>query len=136
LSWYLGDLGYLIREDLRDIIERQPLQEQLEISLFLDYKVSALESTLSTMSDEDFFGNLLPLIRNLASRVTCRLVGPKPAKATVRRRGYQDHGSCKPKDKWLPTSDSSFTELQWKIEQERQSFRDTQQFLLGLLGVF
>jgi hypothetical protein len=108
----------------------------MEVSLYLDYKMAALETTLSSQSDGDFFGNLLPLILQLASRVTCRLMGPKPARATVRRRGYQDHGSCKPKDKWLPTFDAELNELQEKIEKERKTYQDTQQFLLGLLGVF
>lgn len=42
----------------------------------------------------------------------------------VRRKGYKDHGTLRPKDHWIETHDVSFTEYQNRKEQERKDYQD------------
>lgn len=42
----------------------------------------------------------------------------------VRRKGYKDHGTLRPKDHWIETHDVSFTEYQNRKEKERKDYQD------------
>ena len=98
LSYYVGDSGYLLREFLLSKVERD--KNLLSVNLMLTNKDICFEHLMWNYSDRDFFGNLLPLIRKIAR--TLRLsfwIPPKP-KRKVRIRGYRDHGTMAPSDKW------------------------------------
>ena len=135
-SWYLGSSGILLREDLRENSEKWSDEEREEIALYLSSKASTLEMIFLHFSERDFFGNLVPLLERVCAQLEFTARKPGRVKRRVRRRGYNDHGSCKPYDKWTPSSDYSLTEMQNQIEQKRKLQEDNYQFLLGLLGVF
>lgn len=42
----------------------------------------------------------------------------------VRRKGYKDHGTLRPEDRWIETHDVSFTEYQNRKEKERKDYQD------------
>jgi len=46
-----------------------------------------------------------------------------------RKRGYHDHGTLRPLDKWTETSDWSLTQKQNEIERYRDSLKETAQFI-------
>jgi hypothetical protein len=59
---------------------------------------------------------------------------PRRAKRAVRRRGYKDHGSRRlPHEQHEAKFDYSFTELQNRIEEERQSISDLKELYRGFL---
>jgi hypothetical protein len=132
LSWYIGDLGILLREN---ILEKQYSEEyRTKIWLCCQHRSAAFEYMSLNYSDRDFYGNLLPQLVRLAKELRVRCLMPRRPRRKNRRRGYQDKGSCRPRSQWLPSSDSTLTELQNQIERERRTQRDTLDFLLGLSG--
>lgn len=85
-----------------------------------------LESIQEYYSENDFFGNLLPvayffLERNIFIVKTfykpyrkSSIFDDRPVKRKVRRRGYDDKGSRRPDHKWLPKYDL------WLEEEEQE----------------
>lgn len=135
-SYYLeSGFGELLREDLRDI-NFGTLREQETLRVLCSSKETMLEY-LSMNHERRFFGYLLPSVRRTFARLNFLTLKPQHARRKVRRRGYRDHGSCKPQSRWLPTSDYEFNLLMNKIELE-ENFK-SQVFLSidskGLLGV-
>jgi len=62
------------------------------------------------------------------------LYRPRRAKRPVRRRGYKDHGSRRlPHEQHEAKYDYSFTELQNRIEEERQTLSDLKELYRGFL---
>jgi hypothetical protein len=134
-SWFLGDLGFLIREDLRELSRKWSYEERIEVELLIQSRAACFEFILNNYSDSDFFGNLVNNVVKVASKLRCFVSYPRRAVRIQRHRGYRDHGSCRPKECWLPSSDWSFTEKQNKIEEERKVHDNTYQFLLGFMGI-
>jgi hypothetical protein len=137
LSWYLGDFGYLLREELLDGSKSFPLKQQ-EILWCLCASKEEMLSYLSTRYHErEYFGNLSKRIKKNAERVHFFQSRPPKAKRKIRRRGYQDKGSCRPQHRWLPTRDLSFNEEQSEHEAELDFrsaiFQSVESY--GLLGV-
>lgn len=53
-----------------------------------------------------------------------KVIFPRIPRRTIRRRGYNDHGSRRPDDKWLESYDSAFVEEQLILEQKRREYED------------
>jgi hypothetical protein len=53
----------------------------------------------------------------LQKRFRPKLWTPVKAKRGQRIRSYRDHGTCRPRHKWLPRYDFSLTRQQWSKEQ-------------------
>jgi hypothetical protein len=130
----MGDLGFLIRLDIEDKLRYYTNEEKIELRLILSSKYSCLEFIFNNYTERSFFGSLVPNVVNTATNLNVSIRNPNKPKKTVRRRGYRDHGSCRPPSRWLPSSDWSFTEKMLEIEKERQTSEDTFQFLRGLFG--
>jgi len=128
LSWWLGPVGFLLREDLRACSDWQ-------VQISIAAKAGAVENLQVFYSERDFFGNLVPLMEKLASQLKVLNLQPRRAKRTIRHRGYRDHGSLRPSHQWAPKYDWSLTEEQNQIEEHRKSLSDTLEFLLGLSGI-
>ena len=83
----------------------------------------------------DFFGNILncnyKLDKFFRKRSECRRTKPR---FSQRKRGYDDHGSRVEDHKKQPKYDWTLTQLQNKIEEERKTFDQMDDFLLGFLG--
>jgi hypothetical protein len=96
-----------------------------------------LEYIWFTWTERKLFGTELPHMKLILSHLLFLSPTPLRPKRTLRRRGYQDKGSCRSLSRWLPTTDYSFDQEQSRIEQERefrsQVFTSIQSF--GLLGV-
>jgi len=125
-SWWLGDFGGLIRYELRKDPED-------DIQLTLRAKSIGLEILSMQYSERDFFGNLLPKIRKVCSKLTFLRKQQKRARRIIRRRGYRDHGTLRPESSWFETSDWSFTQEQNQIEEKRSLREDTLAILEGFL---
>jgi hypothetical protein len=126
-SWWLGDLGWLIRQELLET------SSFTEVRLCCNYKATAMEVILSSMSNSDFFGNLVPLVKRILHLLRVNSLKPKRAKRTQRRRGYRDHGTLRPSHK--PSASLwNLNKEQKELERQRQEDEDTYQFLRGLLG--
>jgi hypothetical protein len=136
VSWYLDDVGILLREDLRTKSFSHSLEFQENLAVICHSKEEML-LWLSTYSFRIFYGTWLPLIRSLPAKLVFLSLQPKRAKQLVRRRGYQDKGSCRPQSRWLPTFDWTFTELHLQLEI-RKDLRDKTLSSIekyGILGV-
>jgi hypothetical protein len=84
-------------------------------------------------TSNEIFGNFLGNDAQdlfLVLKVGIRKFNPR---RTIRRRGYQDHGSRKPDEKWLPQSDFSFTEYQNEKEKKQYLFTLTVQKVVKYL---
>jgi hypothetical protein len=125
-SWWLGDFGSLVREELRE-------DPESVIQLTLRAKSIALEVLSLHYSERDFFGNLLPKIMKVCSRLTFLRRQQRSARRTIRHRGYRDHGTLRPESSWFETSDWSLTEQQNQIEEIQSVHEDTLAFLEGFL---
>jgi hypothetical protein len=96
------------------------MKDSLELALLLHHKEDCLTYLVHRYHEREFFGNVLPLLKRVASELRFLTLEPTRAERTVRRRGYRDHGSCTPNHRWLPKADYSFTEEMNRIEQERE----------------
>jgi hypothetical protein len=126
-SWWLGDLGILVREDLRQDPED-------EVQLALRAKSISLEVLQSKFSERDFFGNLLTELRKVLSLLRVSVHRQQRSKRKIRHRGYRDHGTLRPSYRWVETSDWSFDEEQSRIEESRALRNDTLDLLEGFLS--
>jgi hypothetical protein len=127
LSYWIEETGCLIR--LRFFGEYN-----LGIpALVACNKTVCLMYLQSSMSDRDFFGNFLPLLRRVGQDLRLVYREPRKARRKIRRRGYSDHGTLRSSSEWKPKTDWSLTDLQNQIEEEREVDRDTLLFLEGFL---
>jgi len=63
-----------------------------------------------------------------------KIVKPHSPKYPIRRRGYKDKGGLRPAERWLPSHDYSLTELQQKVEKDREFYNSCVQVLLLYAG--
>lgn len=148
LSWFLPEFTSW---ELRETIRTRAFEKQyVELSCYThsyDCCMKALFQKVD-LSHSDLFGNLLKqttspirvrlskaqgedaldresLKRQVADFVALRLILPGKAVPKVFRRGYNDHGSCRPNDKsglGEYTEDDSLEILQEHIELKRIQF--------------
>jgi hypothetical protein len=110
-------------------------KQRIEIQLLLDSKKTMLIYLYETnrYSSHEIFGNIL---RNDCKELfqTLKLKNRnRKLRKTQRRRGYQDHGSRKPAEKWLETYDISFTERMNEIEARRYHLNKLTNRLIKIL---
>lgn len=120
LSYYVPEiLGWKIREVLEKKLYKLNSKDQLRLSSLLINKESMLVFLYETQefSSNEIFGNLLregllELKRLKIYRPTYKIKRPQ------RKRGYDDKGSLRSSDRWLPSEDYELTELQNEIEKK------------------
>lgn len=130
-SWYLGDAGFLLREQVQEKILRQNMTE-LELSL--QSKVLTLRYLADCFSERDFYGNLLPLLKRIAQKVQIFVMEPRRPRKMVRRRGYNDHGTLVPETQWKPKDDWTLDEEHRKLEERRKVEKTILAFWEGFLS--
>jgi hypothetical protein len=124
LVYYLEEeYGVLLRLDLESAISHLAYPQAVELASMLSSKEEMLDNLIFGKSDRDFFGNFLPRVKSVAGNLQFLTRYPNRAVEKVRRRGYRDHGSCRPESRWLPSFDWSFTEVQNRLE-ESKTFRN------------
>lgn len=136
-QWYFPEiLHWRILMDLKEkkfafLNEKQ----RIEIQLLLESKETMLTYLYETKrySSHEIFGNILRndsrelfQILNLKSR-------SRKVRKTQRRRGYQDHGSRKPAEKWSESYDRTFTERMNEIEARRYHLNKLTNRLIKIL---
>lgn len=130
LSWYsdyFGDFSDYVRYEIELYLNKNLLFPELNASLTskscLNFVIILF---LQQHSTNDFFGNVLnpKQINKVLDLVVLKIIRPRQPRQSVRRRGYKDKGSLRPKSSWLPTEDWSFTEEQNRIEELREQYQD------------
>jgi hypothetical protein len=133
----LGVLHWWMKTPFRVLtrlwLEDYPLQNDYKVlmNLVLKDKYIALIWLSENYHERRFFGNLVPLMEKLLESWSPILESQREPVTVQRKRGYQDHGSLQPLERWTEKHDWSFTELQNFIEAERQTIKDTADFLEG-----
>lgn len=133
VSWLLPEeIKFTLQLDLHEYITKLSLEDRFIVETILGSQVAAEEWLVDTnlWHTRDFFGNILPIWINTTKRLRYRKVNKK-LKKLQRKRGYHDHGTLAPSHTWLPKEDWSLTEEQNEIEQKRDIFHDTLNFLKG-----
>jgi hypothetical protein len=124
-QWYFPEsLHWRVFLDLDEMSFSQLNEKQkLEIKLLLTSK-EIMETFLyetQRYSPGEIFGNILGNdLKDLQKVFKVSRKSLKSPKKKVRRRGYQDHGSKRPDHLWLPSFDSTLTELM--NEKEKKSY--------------
>lgn len=133
--WMPPEILCLTKLDLEQKVKRLSLEDQGLISQFLSSKEKTLLFLLETQlwHTRDFYGNLLKDVEKVITNLSVFYYNRMKVKYPQRKRGYHDHGSRVPDEKWLPKSDYSLTAMQWKQELERKTLTDTLAFIEGLI---
>jgi hypothetical protein len=133
LSWTLKpEIRYFLQGNLLDFnIKKQPPEKRLKLLLALESRKAAFEIYAQQNSERDWFGNKRPRLIKLIEKLQFQWYEQRPGKKKVHRRGYDDHGTLRPSDKWLEKHCWTFTEMQNRVEKERQTYLDTIEFLKG-----
>jgi hypothetical protein len=101
------------------------------LDLILRHKAIALMWFTRRYHEREFFGNVSKALYRLLEHLRPIQESTRRPERTQRKRGYQDHGSLRPPERWRETHDWSLTDLQNRIEAERESLEDTTDFLEG-----
>lgn len=120
LSYYVPEnLGWKIREKLELKLKKLNSKDQLRLSSLLINEDCSLVYLYETQefSSHEIFGNLLR--EGLKALERIKIYRPKhKVKRTQRKRGYDDKGSLRSSDRWLPSFDYTLTELQNELEKK------------------
>lgn len=120
LSYYVPEiLGWKIRFELEEKAKRLNLKDKKKLELLLISKEIALCYLYETneFSSHEIFGNVID--KGLETLKFLKIIERKiRVKKTQRRRGYDDKGSLRSQDRWLPSHDYTLTNLQNKINKE------------------
>lgn len=138
VSYYSPDeaFGIFVRAEVEwKILRNFSTEDKLQLEILLSGERKVVENYLllnEEISERTFFGNMLPNgIRIFNSLSVRRRKLRKPTKS-VYRRGYKDHGSRRPNEKWLPSYDYSFTE---EFNFRNQVNNQVQQYLHQVLEI-
>lgn len=130
-SYYVPEtLGWKIREVLEEKSRRFNLKDQKRLNLLLYSKDNALAYLYETLefSSHEIFGNLIQA--GLKSLRQLRLSEKKNiVKKPQRKRGYDDKGSLRSFDRWLPSEDYTLTEMHLEIAKTQDLHNRALQFL-------
>jgi hypothetical protein len=130
VHWFLDDTWRVLVHVWLEQCNLQP-ENRVLMNLVLKNKTLALIWITENYHERRFFGNVLKLLKQELESLTPIPTKRKVPKRNQRRRGYQDHGTLRPLDRWREKDDWSFTEEQNRIEEERQVLLDTTNLLEG-----
>lgn len=119
LWYYPENLKWRILLDLQEKNFSQLNEKQrIQIQIFLNSKEDMLKFLYETKryTSHEVFGNILGTAVKVSRNLPCHRKSTLVIE-TKRKRGYDDKGSLRPKEKWLPDFDFSLTELQLKKEK-------------------
>lgn len=123
-------LGWKIRGHLEENLYKLNLKDQKRLFIFLHSKENSIAFLYETreFSSHEIFGNLF--LAGLQALKGLRLVPIHlKVKKPQRKRGYDDKGSLRSFDRWLPTEDYTLTEMQLEIDKTQDLHNRTLQFL-------
>lgn len=137
-SWYLGDLGVLLRMDIEEELSRRDEDDDYGSITFIVTKsepemVCFLRDTTKWHSRE-FFGNIIKFLELGLKKLRLRIQSKK-IKKPQRKRGYNDHGGIA-KDPYWKSARAFWkdTEEQLLLYENRQKRDDAVMWCLGWCG--
>lgn len=106
----------------------------LEIRIMLSSEWNMIKYLYLTdrYTSNEIFGNLVKDAYQAAENLKAFPVSTK-VERPVRKRGYSDKGSLRPKEKWLPTHDYSLTAIQNEIEKKHTQLDKVSYHLINYL---
>lgn len=134
IHWYLPkDLYCLIHIELEEKIHKFGPDKAIVALTILKSEPNCViyisESSSIFRTSREAFGQILSQIDLTKYRLQ-RLIPRKPRRKP-RRKGYNDHSSRRPDHKWRESQDYTLTELQNKIEEDRNTQIDTALLIEG-----
>lgn len=137
LLWFFPESSFwYILSDLKEkSFPHFNRKQRLEISILLSSKENMEKFLFETQryTSNEIFGNFLGNDAQDLFLVLKAGIRKHNPRRTIRRRGYQDHGSREPDEKWLPRFDFSFTEYQNEKEKNQYLFTLTLQKVVKYL---
>jgi len=128
-QWYLPmEFHFRIWLDLTEMsFSHLNEKQRIELSILLSSQENCNKYLYETKryTGNEIFGNILGTdLKELCKKLK---VKKKNYKLVIpeRRRGYNDHGSLRPFDRWIPDSDFSLTEQQLLKEKEKYLIQRT-----------
>lgn len=127
-------LRFRLLLDLEEKFHKFDLRKQRELKLLLSSKEVMLLYLYRTKNyhSSEIFGNLIfngtKVLKNLPIRKKSSKV-----KYAQRKRGYDDKGSLRPREKWLESFDYSLTEEQNEKERRLELHNKTINFIIKYL---
>jgi hypothetical protein len=134
LSWYIGDFGFILREDIREKYEHD-LEDNVVLTLLLESKEQCLLFLLdnSLWHSRNFFGNTMneKLLKIILRRV--RWVSKPKARKLQRKRGYHDKGSMtlNPRTAFSDMKFINLTREHYELESKRKDHSDSINLIQG-----
>lgn len=130
-------------KDFEEYILYEVRQELFHLRLYpviaaaiteIDLMLEILTLFYEKYNDQKLFRSILnpERVKYVIDSTRLRIIYPKRPKRTIRRRGYNDHGSRRPDDKWLESYDRTFTETQNRIEETRKEYQELVDLLIKL----
>lgn len=128
------NLRYRLILDLEDKITKFDLKKQLQLKLLLHSREISLKYLFETktFTSNEIFGNIV----NQGCKILINLKFIKRSTKVIkpiRKRGYDDKGSLRPREKWLESFDNDFTQLQNYKEKKFDLHQKTLQYLIIFL---
>lgn len=123
-------IKWRLRLDLEEKIGNFDLKKQLELKLLIESKQNCLTFLYETSkyTSNEVFGNILNQSIKDFESIKFLKKSSRVNKAQ-RRRGYNDKGSLRPREKWIESYDFSFTELQNEKEKKTNLHNKTLHYL-------
>lgn len=138
LLWYFPSASFwFVLSDLKESsFPHFNRKQRLELEILLSSKENMEKYLYETQryTSNELFGNILGNdAKDLFKTLRVGYYRNKRSRRIIRRRGYQDHGSRKPDEKWLPQFDFSLTEYQNQKERKQYLFILTVQKVVSYL---
>lgn len=137
-SWYLGEIGIILRLDLEEELSRRPMEDSYaSLALIcINHEAEMVCFLLETnlWHSRNFFGNILPLVTESYDLLKIQTSSSR-VKRAQRKRGYNDHGGItkepfrkKARAFWLDTIE------QLQIYENRDIREHSTELIRGLVS--
>lgn len=131
LAWYsdlFKDFEQYLLYEISSYLERNLLFPELAaMTKTREVALLVLKTFSRRKNSREIFGTILnpDRVERVVKQAKLRLLYPRRPKRTIRHRGYRDHGTLRPSDRWIETNDWSFREQQLLKEQKTDEYFDT-----------
>jgi hypothetical protein len=139
LCWYsntFGDFYEYILYEVNLYLESNRLFPIMSAMTYMRSCCTYLLMNLMKVHPRVLYGSILEpsRVERVIRTTRLRWITPRKPKRVIRHRGYRDHGTLRPRDRWLETSDYSFTEEQNLKEEKQQEYLDQVAYFVRLAG--
>lgn len=138
-SKYFGDFREYLIYEIQKYLLKNYLFPELYASTISKELFSVILFGLTKVSKPRIlFGTILreENVNRVLDRCKLKILKPSKVQRIVRHRGYRDHGTLRPSDRWVETHDYSLTELQLKEEEKFNTYLDQVDLLVRTAGTW